>query len=302
MVYKNFQDVLDKLQGRRRLVIAVAVAQDEHVLEAIKMAYDLNLATAILVGDVEKIKPLIPTVGLPLDTPVIHEPDDAAAAATAVALVKNDQAQVLMKGLVNTAVFMKAILKADTGLRNGRMISHLSAFEIPGETKLLFLTDVALNIAPSLEEKRDILLNAMYTLRDIGLTNPNVAILASNEVVSDKMPATVDAQALVKMSSEDIFPPGTIEGPLAMDVIAREEAAKHKGIHSKIAGKVDLVLAPHIDTGNAVTKTLTHYAKAKFAGIVVGATNPIVVTSRAETPEGKLFSIALALLACQEKH
>lgn len=302
MIYKNFQDVLEKVQGRRRLVIAVAVAQDAHVLEAIKMAYDLNLATAILVGDEKKIKPLILTAGLPLDTPVIDEPDDAAAAAAAVALVKSGRAQVLMKGLVNTAVIMKAILKADTGLRSGQMISHLSVFEIPGEEKLLFLTDVALNIAPSLEEKRDILLNAMHTLRDIGIVNPNVAILASNEVVSDKMPATIDAQALVKMSAEGVFPPGTVEGPLAMDVIACEEAAKQKGINSKIAGKVDLVLVPHIDTGNAVTKTLTHYAKAKFAGIVIGATNPVVVTSRAETPEGKLFSIALALLAYQEKY
>ena len=301
MVYKNFQDVLDKLRGRNRLVIAVAVAKDEPVLAAIKMAYDLNLATAILVGDAEKIQHLIPIVGLPLDTPVLHEPDDAAAAAAAVALVKNGQAQVLMKGLVNTAIFMKAILKADIGLRSGRMISHLSAFEIPGEEKLLFLTDAALNISPSLEEKRDILLNAMYTLRDMGLTAPNVAILAANELVSDKMPSTVDAQALVKMSAEGIFPPGTMEGPLAMDVIASAEAAQHKGIHSKIAGKVDLVLAPHIDTANAVTKTLTQYAKAKFAGIVVGAANPVVVTSRAETPEGKLFSIALALLAYQEK-
>lgn len=300
-MYNNFQDVLAALRGRNRLVIAVAVAQDEPVLAAIKMAYDRDLATAVLVGDAEKIKHLIPTVGLPPDTPVLHEPDDAAAAATAVALVKSGQAQILMKGLVNTAVFMKAILKADTGLRSGRMISHVSAFEIPGEEKLLFLTDVALNIAPSLEEKRDILLNAMHMLRDIGLTNPNVAILASNEVVSDKMPATVDAQALVKMSTEGVFPPGTVEGPLAMDVIAREEAANHKGIRSKIAGKVDLVLVPHIDTGNAVTKTLTHYAGAKFAGIVVGAANPVVVTSRAETAEGKLFSIALALLAYQGK-
>jgi len=301
MAYKNFQEMLAKLQGGNRLVVSVAVAQDEPVLEAIKLAYDLNLATAILVGDAAKIQPMLQTVGLPANIPVVHEPDDAAAALAAVALVKDGRAQVLMKGLVNTALFLKAVLKGETGLRCGNMLSHLTALEIPGEKKLLFLTDAALNTYPELAEKKGILVNAMRTMAEMGIATPKVAILAANEAVSPKIPATVDAQALVEMSARGELPAGIIEGPFAMDVIAKEEAAQHKGITSKIAGDVDLILMPNIDTGNAVVKTLTNYAKAKFAGIVVGATNPIVLTSRSETPEGKLFSIALAILAYGEK-
>jgi len=302
MVYKNFREVLEKLKGSgNHPVVSVAVAQDGPVLEAIKLAYDLELASAILVGDAEKITPLLAAVGLPADITVVHEADDTAAAAAAVALVKEGQAQILMKGLVNTAVFLKAVLKGETGLRCGKMLSHLSALEIPGSEKLLFLTDAALNTYPTLEEKKGILVNAMETLGDMGISNPKVALLAANEAVSPKMPATVDAAALVELNDQGILPPGVVEGPVAMDVIASAEAAKHKGISSKIAGAVDLILMPNIETGNAVVKTLTHYANAKFAGIVVGAANPIVLTSRSETPEGKLYSIALALLAYRDK-
>jgi len=301
MAYKNFREIVAKLQGDARPVISVAVAQDEAVLEAIKLAYELNLATTILVGDEAKIRPLLAAGELAADIPIVHEPDDAAAAAAAVALVKEGQAQILMKGLVNTAVFLKAVLKNETGLRCGKMLSHLSGLEIPGQEKLLFLTDAALNTYPTLEEKQGILVNAMDTLSVMGLTNPKVALLAANEAVSPKMPATMDAAALMELQAQGVLPPGVVEGPVAMDVIASADAARHKGIDSKIAGDVDLVLMPNIDTANAVVKTLTHYAHAKFAGIVVGATHPIVLTSRSETPEGKLFSIALALLACQDK-
>lgn len=296
-MYKDFQQVLDKVKGGTPCTISVAVAQDENVLEAVKLAAKYELANAILVGDAERITPLLKACGMPETIPVIHEPDIEKATATAVALVKEGRAQVLMKGLVNTSVFLKAVLKSETGLRTGRTLSHLSAFEIPGEAKLLFVTDVGLNTYPNVEEKKEILWNAMQVLNEIGFVHPNVAILAANEAVSDKMPATVDAQALVEMSKSGIFPPGTIEGPLALDVIAREEAAKHKGIHSKVSGRTDLVLVSNIEAGNAIAKSLTHYAKAKMAGIVIGASNPIVLTSRSETAEGKLLSIALARLA-----
>lgn len=296
-MYKSFQQILDKVQGSVPCYISVAVAQDENVLEAIKLASEFGLAKAILVGDSELISPMLERLGLPADTPIIHETDNEKAAAKAVSLVKEGKAQVLMKGLVNTSVFLKAILKPDIGLRTGRMFSHLLALEIPGEKKLLFVTDVGLNTYPSVTEKKEILYNAMQVLNKIGVVNPNVALLAANEVVSSKMPATVDAQSLVEMSMEGVFPPGTIEGPLALDVIAREEAAHHKGIKSKVSGKADLVLVPNIEAGNALAKALTYYANAKMAGIVIGPSNPIVLTSRSETAEGKLFSIALARLA-----
>jgi len=300
-VYRNFRQILDKIKGRKPCVVSVAVAQDDVVLDALKRAYDLGFVKAVLVGDAGRIAPMLKTAGLPQDIPIVHEPDTQKAAEKAVALVRQGEAQVLMKGLVNTAVFMKAVLSSRNGLRSGKLLNTLVAFEIPGEDTLLFLTDPGLNTYPSLTEKKDILTNSIQFLQRIDIPHPNVALLASNEVVSPKLPATVDARSLVEMASKGVFPPATIEGPLALDVIARKEAASHKGIESRVAGKTDLILVPDIETGNAVVKALTSYAKATAAAIVVGATHPIVMTSRSETPEGKLCALALAQLAYTEQ-
>ena len=161
---------------------------------------------------------------------------------------------------------------------------------------MFFHTDSGMNIAPTLEEKKDILINAMLALNALGIERPNVAVLTANEVVNPKMPATVDAKALVDMSAAGELPPGVVEGPIAMDVALNPEAARHKGLISEISGKVDLFLMPNIETGNSVGKALMYYVKAKMAGIVLGATHPVVMTSRAESAEGKLNSIALAAL------
>lgn len=293
----NFQEVLTRARNAGERVVSVAVAQDKDVLQALKLAQDAGLALPLLVGDAEAIRPLMAEVGLPASTPVVNEPDITKAALTAVSLVHSGEAQVLMKGLVNTSDFLRAVLNASVGLRTGRLLSHLAVFELPGEAKLAFYTDGGMNIAPTLSEKKDILVNAMLTLAALGIKKPNVAVLTANEQVSPKMPATVDAKALADMAAAGELPPGIVEGPIAYDVAVNPEAAKHKGLASKVAGKVDLFLMPNIETGNALGKALLHYGKAKMAGIVLGATNPIVLTSRAETPEGKLYSIALACLA-----
>ncbi len=295
-MYRCYQEVLDTVKGRGMVTISVAAADDAEVLEAVKLAYDAGIARAILVGDAGKIQPLVAEIGLPADTPVLDEADPARAALKAVALVHEGEAQVLMKGLVNSSDFLKAVLNKEKGLRTGRLLSHLAVFEIPGQRKLLFVTDGGMNIAPSLEEKKDILVNAMLALNDMGLERPYVAVLTANETVNPKMPATVDAQILSEMSGKGELPPGIVEGPVALDVAVSAEAAEHKKIDSKIAGNVDLMLVPNIETGNGIGKALIYYAGAKMAGLVLGAASPVVMTSRAETAEGKLNSIALACL------
>ncbi|VBB07639.1 phosphate acetyl/butaryl transferase [Lucifera butyrica] len=295
-MFRNLAEILTKAQTLGRITVSVAVAQDRDVLEALKAAQDVGLARAILVGDAAAIRPILVSVGLPADTPIVDEPDIPKAALAAVSIVRQGKAQVVMKGKVNSSDFLRAVLNRKEGLRTGRLLSHLAVYEIPGEERLLFLTDGGMNIAPSLPEKKDILVNAMLALNSLGIKIPNVALLTANELVNPKMPATIDAQALADMSAAGKLPPGIVEGPIAMDVAVNPEAAKHKGLTSKVSGRVDLFLAPNIETGNALGKTLIHYGKAKMAGIVLGATHPVIMTSRAETAEGKLNSIALACL------
>lgn len=295
-MYCSYEEIVAEIKNRGKVIISVAVAQDKEVLSAIKMVQEAGIAQAILVGDAALITPMLAEVGLPNDTKIIHEPDIGKAVQRAVSIVKRGQAQVLMKGLINSSDFLRAVLHKEEGLRTGRLLSHLGGFEIPGQKKLLFISDGGMNIAPTVEEKKEILLNSMLALQAMGIKEPHVAVLTANEVVNGKMPATVDAQALAQMSTAGQLPLGIIEGPIALDVAVSQEAAKHKGINSKVSGNVDLILVPNIETGNALGKSLIYFANSKMAGIVLGATHPIVMTSRAETPEGKMNSIALACL------
>lgn len=288
--------MIAELKAHPLVRISVAVAQDKGVLEAVKLAQEAGIAEAVLVGDAALIAPLMEEVGLSADTPILHEADSSKAAMQAVSLVKKGEAQVLMKGLVNSSEFLRAVLHKGEGLRTGRLLSHLGAFEVPGQKKLLFITDGGMNIAPTLYEKKQILINAILALHGMGIIEPNVALLTANEVVNEKMPATLDAKILVEMRNNGDLPASLIEGPIALDVAISQNAAQHKGIDSKIAGNVDLIMVPNIETGNALGKSLIYFAKSKMAGIVLGATHPIVMTSRSETPEGKMNSIALACM------
>ncbi|MEG6584125.1 phosphate acyltransferase [Dendrosporobacter sp. 1207_IL3150] len=295
-MFKNYQQVLEKAKEIGPLTISVAAAQDKEVIAAVKSAQDAGIVKAILVGDSIQIKALMNEVGLPQDTPIIHEPDIDQAAQTAVAMVNRGDAQILMKGLINSSGFLKAVLNKEQGLRTGRLLSHLACFELGNREKLLFITDGGMNISPNLTEKKDILVNAMLALNSMGIT-PNVAILTANEEVNPKMPATVDALQLTELSLAGHLPEGIVEGPIALDVAISREAAEHKNIKSKVSGVVDLMLVPSIETGNVLGKALIYFGGGKMAGLILGATNPIVMTSRAENAEGKLNSIALACLA-----
>lgn len=296
----TFGELLDRARRLGKVTISVAAAQESGVLEAVKMAEEASLAKAILVGDEKLIRPMMTEIGLSKNIPVIHIPDPDQAALCAVELVRNGEAQVLMKGLINTSNFLRAVLNPEKGLRSGHILSHFAAFEIPGEKKLAFHTDGGMNIAPDLEQKKKILISSLTALKALGITRPNVAVLAANEQVNPKMPATLDAAALVDMARKGELPECELEGPMSMDVAASSESAKHKGLKSRIAGDVDLFLFPTVEAGNLVAKTLMKYAKAKNAGVILGATHPIVMVSRSDPAEAKLNSLALAALVVQK--
>ena len=294
---RNFEEVIERTRQLGGKSLAVAAAGDREVLEAVRLAGELGVARGILVGDREAIRPLAEELGLG-DLRVIHEPDPAAAAVRAAELVRVGEAQVLLKGMVNSSDFMRGVLHPEKGLRTGRLLSHLAAFQIPGEGKLVFHSDGGINIAPDLEAKKGILANALAALAALGYHAPKVAVITANEQVNPKMPATVDAAALVEAWKAGAFRvPCVVEGPIALDVALSPEAARHKGIESAVSGDVDLFLMPNIEAGNVAGKSLLHYARAQMAGLVLGAAAPVVLTSRSETAEGKLYSIALACLA-----
>ena len=291
---KNFAEVLGRAAQIGPLPLVLAAAQDEEALRALKAACEAGLAQPTLVGDEALIRPLLVRVGLPSSIPIVHEPDPVQAAVTAAKAVNGTKSGILMKGLVNSSDFLRAVLHPECGLRTGRLLCHLAAFEVPGDRKLVFHTDGGMNIAPNLAEKKDILASALLALADLGIPCPKVAVLTANEVVSPKMPATVDAQALAEMNRRGEIGPAIVEGPIAMDVALSQEAAAHKGIRSEVAGDVDLFMVPGIEAGNLLGKALIYCAHAKSAGVILGATHPVVMVSRADSAAAKLHSIALA--------
>jgi len=297
-MFRSFSEIVDRAKGYGPFTISVAVAQDTEVLKVMKMARDIGLAEPILVGNEKLIRPMMKEVGLE-NVEVINEEDEAKAALKAVSLVRNGEAQVLMKGFVNTSIFMRAVLNKEEGLRTGRLISHMATYEIPGHKKIVFCTDSGINVAPDLEQKKGILTNALMAIKAIGIEKPKVAALAANELVSEKMPITVDAKALADMGARGEIPDCIIEGPMPLDIALDEEIARHKGIDSRISGDVDLFFAPNIEVGNVLGKSWLYFNKAKWAGIVLGATHPIVLGSRGDTAEIKLNSIALACLVAK---
>ena len=292
----TFKELAAMAKDRGRIKVAVAAAQDREVMDAIHAGVEAGLIEAILVGDRALIDPLAAELGLTGRVQVIHEEDMARASLLAAGLVHDGQAQVLMKGLVNSAVFLRAALDPERGLRTGRLLSHLAALEIPGEKKLAFFTDGGMNIAPGPEEKKQILGNALDALHQMGVVTPKVAVLCANEQVSAKMPATIDAQLLVEAWKAGDFPSSVVEGPIAMDVALSPAAARHKGLDSRVSGDVDLYLMPNIESGNMVTKALLHCTGATFAGVILGAAHPMVMVSRSDTAEAKFNALAMAAL------
>lgn len=298
---KNFSEVLDVVKGVAPQRVAVAVAQDDAVLEAVRSAKEQGIADFILVGDTKKIHEVAAKLDVSLDgLEIVHEPDDKQAAYRAVSLVSGGQANVLMKGLINTADLLRAVLDKEVGLRTGRVLSHAAVFDIPGFDRLITVTDGGMNIIPNLQQKADIIQNSVSITKVLGIEPAKVAVLAAVEVVNPDMPATMEAAALAKMADRGQIKGAVIDGPLALDNAINIEAAKHKGIKSPVAGVADILLVPTIEVGNVLGKSLIYFAGARMAGLILGAAKPVIVTSRADSHESKVMSIALGSLLGQK--
>lgn len=299
-MYTRFKDIVTTACARRpKRTIAIAQAADDKMIHVAQAVLDIDLCDVILVGDEDRIRELAALDGLPIGrVTVIDEKDDARVGIRAVELVSSGRADVFVKGKMNTSDFLRAVLNKEVGLRTGRQLNVMTCYDEPGQKKLFFITDGGMTIAPTLEDKAEILRNAVPVLHNMGIEEPKVALLAANEKVNPKMPATVDAAALCEMAERNELPRAIYEGPIAFDVAMRPDAAEEKGIVSRVSGDVDLFLVPNIETGNCMGKAIGYFGGGQTAGIVVGAAAPVVMSSRAASIEGKVTSIAWAILAC----
>lgn len=294
---KNFNEMLELAKKRGPKTMAVAKAEDKEVLLAVKEACELGIVKSILVGNEEKIREISKDIDFDLsDVEVIDEEDKVQASRIATKKVSDGEADLLMKGLVDTGTIMKQVLDKEIGLRTGNVLSHVAVFDVKTYHKLFFVTDAAMNIAPNLDQKKSILENAVALAHSLDIEEPKVAVIAAKETVSDSMEATVDAGKLKEMNEKGEIKDCIVEGPYALDNAISKEAAEHKGIEGKVAGDADILLVPFIEAGNVLYKSLTYFAEAKSAGIILGGKAPIVLTSRADGQEAKLYSIALSTL------
>lgn len=295
---KSFDDLIQKLSQVETKKVAVAVAQDDEVLLAVKAAKERGIADSILVGDVDLIKPIADEIGMNLDDyEVVDVKDNIEASLAAVKLVHDGRADMYMKGLIDTKDFLRSVLDKEVGLRSGRPLSHVCVFEMEGVDHLLFLTDVAFVPYPTLEDKANIIRNTVEICNACGIENPKVAPLAAVEVVNPKMPETVEADELKQMNERGEIEGCIVDGPLSMDLATCPEAAQHKGATGrKIVGDADVLLFPDIHAGNILYKGLVHFANVKNGNLITGTAAPVILTSRSDSFEVKVNSLALGAL------
>lgn len=297
---KNFEELFSKLKAVNTKKLVVAVAQDEPVLEAVSLAKERGVVDAILVGDRDSIEKIAGNIDMDLSKfEIVHEANPKDATLKAIELVSSGQADMVMKGLVDTATFLRGVLNKDVGLRTGKLMSHVSVFEIEGIDRLVLLTDAAFNTYPDVKAKVQIINNSVMVAKSCGIEYPKVAPVCAVEVVNQDMQATVDAALLSKMNDRGQIKGCIVDGPLALDNALSEEAAHHKGIKGEVAGKADILLLPNIESANVMYKCLTYTAKTKNGGILVGTSAPVILTSRADSCETKVNSIALAALVSE---
>ncbi len=295
---KNFKEILEKVKALPKKTVSVAVAQDSEVLMAVKAAKEQGIANSVLFGDAEKIAEIAAEIGMNIDDyKVVDIKDPIEAAHEAVKYVHDGNADMYMKGLIETKDFLRSVLDKEVGLRSGRPLSHVCVFEMKGYDKLLFLTDVAFVPYPTLEDKVSIIENTVEICRAVGIECPKVAPLAAVEVVNPKMPVTEEAAELTKMNEEGKIQNCIVDGPLSFDLATCPEAAQHKGATGrKIVGDADVVLFPDIHAGNITYKALVHYADVINGNMITGTAAPVILTSRSDSFEVKVNSLALAAL------
>jgi phosphate butyryltransferase len=292
---KDLQTLNDPNKPCKRL--ALAVSEDTHSLEAVNKAYHAGVITPVLVGSKEATLKIAEEKNLDFAGAIfVDEPRPEKAVEKAVKMVHDGEADVLMKGNIATPSLLKAVLNKEWGLRTGQLLSHFALFEVESYHKLIAVSDVAMNIAPNLSDKIAIINNSVKFLNKLGIELPKVAVLGAIEVVNENMQATLDAALLSKMNQRDQIRNCIIDGPLAFDNAVSFESASHKKIKSEVAGDTDLLIMPDIEVGNVLYKTLVWFAKAKVASVILGASTPIVLTSRSDSEESKFDSILLATL------
>ena len=299
---RNIDDIIKFAKERGPKTISVACCQDEEVLIAVENGRKEHIVNAILIGDIDKTKKIAKNLNINLDNyELIDIKDMSEACLKAVELVSNGKADMVMKGLVDTSIILKAVLNKEVGLRTGNILSHVAVFDIEGYDRLFFITDAAMNLAPDVNGKKQIIENACSVARALDIEEPKVALICAKEKVNPNMKDTVEAKEL-----EDMYLRGEIKncivgGPFALDNAISEEAAKHKGMNHPVAGKADILVVPDIEAGNVLYKSITYFAKCENAGLIVGAKAPIILTSRADSDKTKLNSIALGVLASTKK-
>jgi phosphotransacetylase len=298
----KYEQLLARCQSLPPIATAVAHPCDASSLAGAVEAHEHRLIVPLLVGPAAKIGAAAKAAGTDLkDLQIIDAPHSHAAAAKAVELIREGRAEILMKGSLHTDELMAAVVSREVGLRTGRRISHAFIMDVPTYHKVLIVTDGAINIAPTLEDKVDICQNSIDLAISLGMAKPKVAILAAVETVTSKMPATIDAAALCKMAERGQITGGIIDGPLAFDNAISAEAAQIKGIRSSVAGDPDILLAPDLESGNILAKQLSFLARADSAGMVLGARVPVILTSRADSVRSRIASCAVAALVAHAR-
>ncbi|AYD39407.1 bifunctional enoyl-CoA hydratase/phosphate acetyltransferase [Clostridium fermenticellae] len=299
MIFKSFEDLIKHVQNNKsRKRVAVVAAQDEHTLKAVFKAKQNNIVDPILIGNMAKIKEILRDIKEePDDSVIVEVENDAAAAEKAVEFVHHNKADFIMKGKIQTADILKAVVNKEKGLGIGNVMSHFVFNEVPNYHKLLVTTDGGMMMYPNLDEKRQIIENTVNTLLTMGYENPKVAVLAAVEKVNIKMPESVQADLLKKMNQKGEIQNCTVEGPISYDLAVSKKSAELKGYVSPVAGDADILIAPNITAGNILGKCLLCSADAKMAGFIVGAKVPIVLTSRGSSAEEKYLSLVLSASA-----
>ncbi|WP_179295554.1 phosphate acyltransferase [Bacillus sp. FJAT-45350] len=297
MRYANFKQVIKEAQKGTPVNISIAAAHDEDVMKAVKDAVDLGMITPFFIGFKVQIEEIARELEFDISSYEIHHTEsEEEMTLLAASLAEQGKTEIIMKGLVNSTPFLRGVLHPDFKLRTDKLLSHLSAFEIPGVDHLTYMTDGGLNIAPNKKEREAIVSNGIEFLTDLGLAEPKVVLLSANERINEKMPVTQDSSQLVKTLSSK-YPNAIIDGPLPLDLAISKKSLHHKGIESKVDGEADLLVVPTIEAGNILGKAITYYAGGTMAGIVLGARVPLILNSRSDSSLAKLASIALATTA-----
>jgi phosphotransacetylase len=298
----KYEKLLERCKTLEPIPTSVAYPCEETALSGAIDAGAQGLIKPILVGPAGTIRDLAKAKGIDLGaTEIVDVGDSHGAAAKSVALVREGKAELVMKGSLHSDEILAAVIAKETGLRTGRRLSHVFLMDVPTYHKVLIVTDAAINIAPTLEDKVDIVQNAIDLARSFGVEKPKVAILCAVETVNSKMPATLDAAALCKMAERGQIKGGLLDGPLAFDNAISKEAAKIKGITSQVAGDPDILLAPDLEAGNMMAKQLSFLANADAAGLVLGARVPVILTSRADSLRARVASAAVGVLAAHAR-